>query len=281
MLARGHNTVRAIALPDGLLQAFAAKRCIPVVGPDIVPGSSTRRSEEVSLPLKSIVEKLANEIGYPERERLRLAESPAGMTEYVLQNVAQFFQAQQPRFKLIEAVREICSRAGPSQAHLQLADWDVTALFYLHFDGLMEEAYRSERHAPTVADSIEATADQSSEDQLLVLVRGTINVPGSLILTEEDHDRLAESIAHLPARLEEITTLELGRSIVFIGANPWDPTVRQLAKKLIVPGGTQGPPFFVVKSVSEVDRAWWMNLAVEWIEAEPAKVIAALSAQSS
>lgn len=270
-----------IDLPDGLVQAFADKRCIPIVGPNIVAASVDRRANEPNLTLVSIVEKLALEIGYPDKERLQLAEPPACWAEHVFQNVAQFFQAQQAKFKLIEAVRGICSEAKPSQAHLYMASWDVAALFYLPFDGLMEEAYRVTRQARTFCESIAAADGKPPEDHLLVQVRGTITQADTLVLTEEDHDKLAEVIAGLPARLEETTTLKLGRSVLIIGANPKDAVVRQLARKLIKPKGTQDKSFFVAKDVAEVDCAWWDSLDVEWIEADPAAVVATLSAQGS
>jgi hypothetical protein len=110
---------------------------------------------------------------------------------------------------------------------------------------------------------------------LLILVRATLTDDSSLVLTELENEELAIAIERLSPAIEQVTTAVTGRSVVIIGANPRDQMVRRLARRLIRPRTNQGPAFFICPKI--IDKAYWDNLNVIWIEAEPAEVVAKLT----
>jgi hypothetical protein len=198
------------------------------------------------------------------------------LSEIAFECVAEHYAAVKKRFKLIEMVRAICTRQSPVAVHLDIAAWGAPALFYVHFDGLMEAAYQQRQRIPTTVYRLTAPADARQGD-MLILVRGTINDTSSLILTEREREGLEFAIDNLPASIEQITTREIGRSVVLLGVSPRDPVVRRLAKKLITPRANQDTSFFISADFTEADEAYWSFLGIRWIRADAPAAVAVVT----
>jgi len=203
----------------------------------------------------------------------------AGFAEQAFQTAAEVFAHEKMRFDLIDAIRLWYENEEPSPTHLALASWRVPALFYTHFDGLMETAFQRRGRAPKIVYTLSDPPDLQQGELILVLVRGTLT-KDAMVLTEQDNEDLAAEIDRLPATIEQVTTAVMGRSLLLLGVNPRDAIVRKLARRLIRPRN-QGPAFFVCPKYTSADKAYWDSLNVELIDAEPDAVIAKLTALST
>lgn len=254
-------------IPVELLAALKERRCVPIVGLALCAAPPDRRAA-AGMVLPALIERLGQECQYPEASRLPLLEQSDGwLASFFFQSVAQHFEATCKRYRLIKSIGEICGALRPTRAHEALAQWDVPAIFYNHFDGLLEEAYS--RRMPTVIQDLQWPSN--STEPILVLLRGDLKKPNSLILTEHDHEALAVRLARLDARIIDIAKGHIGRTLVILGEHPRDPTLRQLAAQLIdaSDSSSQGPCFFVSPNYTRVDEDYWSRLKVQWIREAP------------
>jgi hypothetical protein len=226
--------------------------------------------------MHALTEHLTQQCDARDLNLLEAAEQ-AGFTEQAFQSAAEVFVLEKMRFNLIDAIRLWYEKAQPSPAHIAIASWPVPAIFYTHFDGLIEGAFKTQERTPQIVYTLSNPPDLQQGHQILILVRGTLTNDASLILTEQENEDLAAAIDRLSPAIEQITTVVMGRSVLLLGVNPRDPIVRKLARRLIRPRTNQGPAFFVCPKFSSADKAYWASLKVVWIEAEPEAVIAKLT----
>jgi hypothetical protein len=267
--------VQDISVPSELLDALKKKRCVPIVGSELV-SPPHQRSMIRALSIRAIAEELSRECSFPDSTFVSGAES-IGLPELAFQGISEFFVARRMRYALIDAIRTYCAPMTPTAAHLSLAKWPVPALFYTHFDGLMEAAFQVTQRSLKIVYRLHEPPDLQQNQQVLVLVRGTFLDEGSLVLTERDHDDLGTVIDRLPPAIEQTTTSRLGVTVLLLGVNPRDPTIRKLAKRLIRPNTNQGPAYFVCPNYTAHDEAYWKALAIIWIRAEPEDVVTKLT----
>ena len=112
-----------------------------------------------------------------------------------------------------------------------LVKWDVPALFYTFFDGLLDGCVthgesRFTDIVYTLDEPRAADSKRMGKDSLLILVRGSVANAKSLVLTESDHQRLTASIVNMEQEYEAIAK-QVGRCALFLGVSPRDPLVRQ------------------------------------------------------
>jgi hypothetical protein len=264
-----------LSLPDDLVSQFKQRRCIPVIGSGIVRHPSERRSV-IHSTMRALTEHLSQQCEGRDDGLLQAAEQ-AGFGEHAFQSAAEVFVREKMRFKLIDAIRLWYENAEPSAAHLALTAWPVPAIFYTHFDGLLEGAFQRKERTPQIVYTLSKPPDLQQRHQILILVRGTLTNDESIVLTEQENEELAAVIDRLPPAIEQITTVSTGRSVLLLGVNPRDAIVRKLARRLIRPRTNQGPAFFVCPKYTAADEAYWESLNVKWIKAEPDAVIAQLT----
>jgi hypothetical protein len=269
-----------LALPDMLISQFRQQRCVPIVGSGIV-APPTDRLSMVHSTLRALTEHLSQRCEGRDTNLLEAFGQAGFADEQAFQSTAEVFVQEKMQFNLIDAIRLWYENAEPSPAHLALASWRVPALFYTHFDGLIESAFQRQGRAPKIVYTLSKPPDLQQGNPILVLVRGTLTNDASLVLTEQENELLAADIDRLPPTIEQVTTAVMGRSVLLLGVNPRDPIVRKLARRLIRPRTKQGPAFFVCPSFTSADKAYWASLDVGWIEAEPDAVIAKLTALST
>jgi hypothetical protein len=170
----------------------------------------------------------------------------------------------------------------------------VPGIVYTHIDGLMMVALNN-RNDVRVMNAIEVDREAQSitsavgrhvagggdrEPLLLVNVRGSLNDPGSLVLTESDHETLEERLSVKGGELSSLLKGDsVGRSLLFIGVHPRDPIVRRLCKAHLS-GARRVLRFFVTPRPCAVDESYWHDLDVEWIHADPAAVVETLTRAS-
>ncbi len=275
----------SLELPELLVNSMLEGRCIPVVGTMLHSplGMMRRHSPESSAlapSLAQLVHRLAQESRYPEEHELLLMEKAGEWYRaLLLARICQHYQRGGRRYRLIESLQAICARADPPLPLLQLATWKVPGIFYLHFDGLMEEALKRARRRPRVLNRVDLSRPGEYAELLLVNPLGTLTHATSLLLTEADRDQLWDRLPHASTEVVDLVH-QMGRSLVFLGVSPRDPLVRRLTC-LIETGAAsmQGPCFFVSTEASEVDAAYWNSFNVHWIHEEPAAVIEALTSR--
>jgi len=263
-----------VLLPDILINQFKQGRCVPIVGSGILRPPTDRLTVAHST-MRSLTEHLSQKCQLGDTNLLEAAEQIGA--EIAFQSVAEVYALENMRFSLIDTIHLWYEDAEPGAAHLALATWPVPAIFYTHFDGLLERAFQRQERTPTVVYTLSKTPDLRQGHPVLVLVRGTLTNDETIVLTEQDNEDLASAIDQLPPSVEQITTAVMGRSILFLGVNPRDLIIRKLARRLIRPRGSQGPVFFVCPKSLATDKAYWSTLNVTWLEAEPDAVIAKLT----
>jgi hypothetical protein len=296
-----------VQLPHKLVSALRGRRLIPVIGSEIHSYCQVRR-EAAAPTLRQLVAELLLQWDYPEAEELNFGERAGeGFISMVLPRFFQHAELARERAEIIAAIESICAARRASPLLDQIATWDVPGMIYTHIDGLMAAAL-GKRNATRVMNVLEQEAeaitsavgrhvnvvDDRRDALLLVNLRGSLNDPKSLILTEADHEGLSDRLAIEGGELGDLLTGDgIGRTVVFIGVHPRDPVVRQLCKTHLSDKGSVGriegklraltnkrvAKFFVVPRMSAVDEAVWQEYDIQWIQADPAAVVAAMTAE--
>jgi CHAT domain/SIR2-like domain len=269
-------------VPPELIDAVKQRDCVLVVGS--IFGSSKRSAGNGGPAIpgqRELALELATASQYPLMSDFdMLTSGESWLLSTVLSSVCQHFQKVNRRRRpgLIQAIQQTYQKCIPREPLLTIAQWDAPGIVYTHFDGLMEEAFKSVRKAARIVPSVEQAPDAGEDEVLLVHLRGTIKDERSLVLTEEDHDRLWDALGRLPSRIANLAR-GTGRSVLLLGVSPRDPLIRRLSMQLLETGDNrlQGPTYFVCSSHTTVDDAYWSKYDVKWIEAACDDVVASIA----
>jgi hypothetical protein len=272
-------------LPAELRSAIEKGRCVPIIGPGVLAVGATRDGHRPPPGPLELALQLAKDQQwpYPCPEDIDLCEKAGDwMSAQLLQWVSQYHNLKQNGLgDLIDRIKEIYKQATPTKAIERLARWEVPAMFYTYFDGLLDERQRSGRSSFTntirrVDEAPAVDAAMVENQRLLVLVRGSI-FDNSFVLTETQNEKLISQIVRMNQQIANLA-LKPGRSVLFLGVSPRDFLVRQLGQKLLQPisDSVQGPIFFVCPRHSQVDDAYWKRFSVKWIEEDLEVVLPAL-----
>jgi CHAT domain/SIR2-like domain len=276
-------STRAIDVPPELLKALQEGRCVPVLGPRILAGLAARGLGAVTPP-RQLARRLAEQFDFPHRRDFELCEAAGDwMDLWLLERVCQHSEAVARKanelYKLAQAIQE-AFRAAPAPSVLtQVAAWNFPGVFYLYFDGLLEEAFAGLRRPVRVIHGVDE-AVPPGESALLVHVLGSHKDTPSLVLTEQDHDRLWDRIGRMDHHVTELIRGHLGRSLFFLGSSPRDPLVKRLTSKLLEQASTRtmGPLFFLCRDGEKGDP-YWDGFPVIWLEGEVEPLVAEISAR--
>ena len=158
-LAPGHETilelteiVRATAptiivpafapasLPKDLIDAFAERRVVPVIGPDLFAVGAMRATPPPPGP-RELARQLAQEACYPRMEYFQLSDVAAEETGvWLLPAVCQHYERRNERWRLLTAVQKVYKGFPPPPAIEQVAGWNVPGIICAYFDGLLNAA---------------------------------------------------------------------------------------------------------------------------------------------
>jgi hypothetical protein len=286
------STSGAFELPSSLRTAFEEGQCVPVIGPSILGMGASRRAPPLGIMAvagpRELAETLQKQCPYDRfDEDLKIGDRAGEwMNGWLLHWVCQHYQhykGTQNRGNLLKNVIQTFKGLEPNDAIRSIVKWNVPGLFYTYFDGLMEQCINEAgAHLNSiVANLTEPPVGDSKSivnQRPLVLLRGSLTDPDSLVLTEEDHEALIDNLGRMHPTLAAIAK-QIGRSVLFLGVSPRDPVVRALSQELLETGSKrkQGPTFFVWPGRSVVDEAYWRRYAVEWVDRSAEEVIEALN----
>lgn len=270
----------ATALPDGLIRALREGRCVPVVGPRVLTAGAVR----AGLPMAD-VRQLARTLAgssYPHERDFRLCEAAGDwMDAMLLQWVCALAKKSRELYELTQMIQDAYASCQPPPILSLMTEWSVPGIFYLHFDGLLEEAFSANRKPIRVVYGVDEPVPAGNAP-LLVHVRGSHRKVESIVLTEDDHDALWERVGKMTPEITNLVRGYNGRSLLFLGINPRDPLVKRLFSKLLDGWSAKlrGPIFFVCRE-EERDDPYWEEKShpssFHWIEGELESFVTALS----
>ncbi|HEY2290540.1 MAG TPA: CHAT domain-containing protein [Thermoanaerobaculia bacterium] len=265
-------------LPPELVRALAAGQCVPVIGPRVLAAGAVRSEPPVS-DVGQLSRTLAQRFAYPRPRDFELLEAAGDwMGSLLLQWVCQRAQASHRPRDLVEAIEEVYRGARPPAILSRVAEWNVPGLFYLHFDGLLAEAFADRSRRVREVQGVDA-AVPLGDLPLLVHVRGSYRDSCSLVLTEDDHNALWDRVGRMSPEILNLARGYAGRSLFFLGASPRDPLVKRLFSKLIEDWSERARgPFFFLCSGEEKGDPFWDQAQVEWIDGDLAATVEALTA---
>jgi hypothetical protein len=273
ILSGSRPSAPVVSVPADLLQALKERRCIVVAGPSILTAGAVRSQPPPPGPCE-LAEFLANdpEDPYPNPDDLKLCECDRQwLSNQMLQWICGHRARDQRRGELIAAIQKTYDRVPLPESVRNIAEWRVPALFYTFFDGLLENACGSSRSSPTwqVFNSVPhkvSVPEDTSAMRMLVLVRGTVCEDDSLVLTDEDHERLWDQIAEMDRKLDA-KVKRAKHCVLFLGVDPRDPLIHRLGQQILEsgPNRKQGPTYFVCPSHTVTDNVYWSKYRVQWI----------------
>lgn len=273
--------VPRVVLPKKLVAAVREGRCVPVVGPGLAHGRGTRR--DAPPDARKLARLLAGECGYPEMTELTLAERTGGfLDELVLQRVCQHFASTNDRWLLVEEIRSAYRSAEVPEPLRSLATWPLPGVIYTAPDGLLEAAFTEVRRAfATLVGVDDSAAGVGPSVPLLVHLRGSPADHKSLVLTVDDHDELAERVFHTTDDVAGLVASHPGRALLLLGTSPFDGALKQLCLQLAPTAvrDNMAGVFIVRPSASPIDEARWQRFRPTFIDADPADVVATITAE--
>jgi hypothetical protein len=291
-------------LPEELSIALREGRCVVLAGPGILKGSATATRHSTSQPPGAwdLVEQLATnpQVPYPSQKDIQLCRTGGeAFATQLMQWVCQHYASNEREdilLKSLGAAYHGC--ACPDEVKL-MASWPVRALFYTFFDGLFERALLDAKPPARSLETFTLTGLKDPNERqilngwserlraapalpasrLLVLLRGSLAVRGSLKLNEEHHEELWDEIGRMAPSVSSLVTD--GGSLLILGADPSEPLVHRLAQKLLpILGGmkTFGPTFIVwTGEPTPRDRNYWKRYKTQWITTEVEEAIRAIT----
>ncbi|WP_447739601.1 CHAT domain-containing protein [Pseudomonas laurentiana] len=274
--------LRRPAVEPILHEAIRQGRCVAIIGPGILQAGITRRPHAAPPGPLDLINLLAKNIGYPLRQDLELCkpgQSGCGWIQYsVLQWVCQHYVQQAGGWETLADVicQQYLGREAP-ELMKAFAEIRFAAVFYTWFDGYLQDLVSRGRSGLTEVLSVKTphpveAAGLTGERRPLVLLRGSVQHPDSLVITEDDHEKLASDIAGMVPELSQLTRSKARCCVLFIGVNPRDPLVRQLCQKLldrrVASRRSQGPTFFLTLEDDCVDHPYWVQYDTRWIRCD-------------
>jgi hypothetical protein len=274
------------ALPAPLLQALRDQRCVPVVGPGILRADALRRDRDTISVLDpaELIGRLArnDKRPYPRPRDLNLYVGepyPDWISFTVFQRICQSYVDETDGWnQLVETLHAIYANAAPNAMLSKIARIRAPGLFYTWIDGQLHDATVKRQSS---LDEVVWLFDQRMEvspekyeglRKPLVLVRGSIHDRCRLVLTEGDHERVAQNIGRMSRELVDVAR-GWQRCVLFIGVSPREPLVRQLAQQLLerpTPHGQriQAAPYFICPDHDSVDASYWRQYGMNWIDGD-------------
>ncbi|MFL6293684.1 MAG: TIR domain-containing protein [Thermoanaerobaculia bacterium] len=261
----------APALPERLIRALRDGRCVPVVGPRVLTAGALRAGAPTA-DVRQLARTLAGSPYSRERD-FKLCEAAGDwMDALLLQWVCGLAKKRLELYELMQTIQDAYASCQPPAILSLMTEWSVPGVFYLHFDGLLEEAFAASRRPVRVVYGVDEQVPTGTAP-LLVHVRGSHRKAESIVLTEEDHEALWDRVGKMTPEITNLVRGHNGRSLLFLGVNPRDPLVRRLFSKLLEGWSDKlrGPIFFLCREEEKDDPYWEAKChpsPFQWIEGE-------------
>ena len=246
-----------ISIPEELLEQVERHNVIPIVGSYFNQGVLPMETE--------LARELAARCAYPADEAHPL-DSPG-----ILRRVSGYYLlTKHDRHGLITFLRRRLDTSDRelSRSHRLLVQLHPRVLVTTCYDDLLEQAVQEASLPYTAVVRNEEVAYDDDEQLMLVWLRGTLDQPDTMIITEDDHRRFLSG----RESLSDVLRGELARRTwLFVGFDPddeWFPSYYDSV--------TQGldhhrrRSYVLGTSMSEYSRAWWAERAhILDLELEP------------
>jgi hypothetical protein len=264
-----------------LLSAIESRCCLPILGPGLLAAGAERQPQAIPPSPGGLAQQLARLSEFPGFERLTpLADSEADwLTPVLFERICQHFESVAPgeRRALNEEIR---SAYRPFMAHTaldQIASWDVPGVVYTYVDGLLEKSLqRLPARGLRIVQAEDLEGAATADGGLVLLnLRGSYMAP-SMVLTEEDEDRLLDRMQLIADFVANLMNRSDGCTLLFLGVSARDPLVRALARRLLRDdvAKRRGTAFFVSDHTTQADQAYWYQFnKLEWLDLDADRVI--------
>jgi hypothetical protein len=273
-----------VTLDGNLRTALLEGRCVPVLGPDLLMADAVRNESPVSGP-RDLALQLAQASKYGSMKLFDLVEGAGHWLDAtLLQWVCQHFtEYSTDPIGLFSTIQLAFSTRKPTPLIRAIASWKTPGYICTYFDGLLQQALQDASRPLRVVNGLRADIPPDPASILLVHIRGHWSDPGSLVLTEDQHNDLLDCLVQPPTRVIDLVRGALGRSLLFLGVDPRDPLIRRLAAKLLPEehrGRVRlvGPVYFACTDPSDDDRAYWRKYKTVWLDAPLPELVTALTA---
>jgi len=183
--------------------------------------------------------------------------------------IAELYEQQYGREKLVDLLARELSGATPSVAHELLAQLPVAEVYTTNYDSLIEAALREASRDPLVVcdeDDFLGLSDASLSTPAVLKLMGGIERPESIVVTEADFARYTSTHPNLMEHV--IHELKL-RDTLFLGVSFKDPWLRYMRDKSRADLGGDGRPRYVVSRERHgLAKAAYGNLGLDVIEVQ-------------
>ena len=262
-------------------QGIEEGRAVPIIGPGLLKVGAMRSGAIPPGP-GELARHLSEESSYPFAEEVALATTDGQrFGESVLPWVCQ--HCQNPKamgpYALISAIQKIFREPTSSATLRAIAAWPHSAMIVTYFDGLVDEALAHCHKSPRVMNLKAGDFRFDRNDTILLRVRGTHQAPESLVLTQQDHERLYDAIGKLSGDITTLFRRHIGRFPLLLGVSPRDVlTLRLLSQFINADDSTQEGGFFISDGHWPSDEAWWAQCKVEWVDVGLEDILAEINA---
>ena len=292
--------VQSVKLPEPLREALRSSRCMLVLGPRVLRQDAARRPTTGLAP--SIFE-LARELAhddrwpYPELHELeQTGDDPAldWMNAPLLQRICERlaqqrddFNARVGRTRMIEKLSRAYDGVTIPGAARTLLQGRSLGVFYTWFDGLFHQEVlkgrvRLSKALCSMDSAFRASSAVERPREHLVLLRGSLDIPQTLVVTESEHEELGGVLRGSPSALAAIASAESGYSVLVLGACPRDPVVRQLGRALFQNyDRIQEGRYFACPDVRSSEAAFWSTYELNWLGDDPIRTLEAVARELS
>lgn len=271
----------ASELPSELVEALRGRRCVVVVGPDVLNAGAVRSGGPLPMGPRHLAEHLAAEAGFSDVLRRDAAATDSGLDDDLLSRACQVFVNRRERWELLMAVQKAYGDARPTPAVDTIAAWDLAGLVCLYFDGLIPAAINRRGTPARLITAPEETLRGHKGETLVLCLRGHYVDGESLVLTERDHDALFDRLGRMsPAVADALVRKQIGMSALYLGVSPRNRLARRLTSVLRGKKNrpsTCGPVYFASAEADEGVEAYWDEYEVRWLRLGPEKLLQEVS----
>jgi hypothetical protein len=248
-------------IPQELVEQLERGNVIPFLGHEIALGDAG----EAGLPSQSqLAEELARRSSFTDADQ-------------TFSRIAQQYEMEQGRNALLSLLRErlLDPARQPLKSHRLLVNLPCRVIITTCLDDILERAlYDARRPYNSVAGDVDVAYEDQSK-LLLVRMYGSLDQPGSVVVTEMDHLRWQEEVE---AVFNLLKGLIASRTLLFLGHDLDDDHLKNIYARVMLPFKrnvrrsyaccVQASPYVV---------AWWDKLNVQTIFAEPTMLLQQLT----